>query len=43
MAVDRAHHGGCLYEGLGVIETEINAKTKHCSAKCEKKVKVNNG
>ena len=28
---------------LSVLEMELNAQTKHCSAKHEKKVKVSNG
>ena len=29
--------------GLGIHESELNAQTKHCSAKHEKQDKVSNG
>ena len=35
---------GYIATAGGVQETELNAQNnKHCSAKCEKKVKVSNG
>ena len=33
---------GYVLTADGVLEIEINAQTKHCSAKGEKEIKVNN-
>ena len=33
---------GHVLTASGVLEIDIKAQTKHCSAKCEKEIKVNN-